>query len=141
MQTYLGVKYVKAEPVRKDGREGYKVIYPDGYESWSPKNVFDSSYFQIDKEDQLTPADIDRFIEMSCVTSYMGDEKTTILRCGMPTGFVDWEFSSCVDSKNYNHEIGHEIALKRVKDKVWAFLGFALQWGKDGLHTWEGNRD
>ena len=58
MKTYIGTKIVGAEPAfRLDGKrvqaidrsmpidaaveEGYRVIYPDGYESWSPKDVFE----------------------------------------------------------------------------------------------------
>ena len=41
---FVGIKSVQAVPRMKDGQEGYKVVYPDGYESWSPKEVFESSY-------------------------------------------------------------------------------------------------
>ena len=133
MQTYIGVKWVKAEPMEKNGKDGYKVVYPDGYESWSPKETFESAYFQIEQEDRLTQKDIDNFLDMSCVTSYMGDEKTTVVRVGMPTGFVDWDFSSCVSPKNYNEDIGREIALERIENRIWKLLGFVLQWGKYGL--------
>ena len=52
MQTYIGTKIVMAEPCERweEGRDvkaavqGYKVIYPDGYESWSPKKVFEEAY-------------------------------------------------------------------------------------------------
>ncbi len=32
-------------------RQGYKVIYPDGYISWSPKEVFEAAYRVISKEE------------------------------------------------------------------------------------------
>ena len=61
MQKYIGTKIIEAVPaIRKGGKvyeegwpipkstdpmeEGYKVRYPDGYESWSPKDVFDEAY-------------------------------------------------------------------------------------------------
>ena len=70
MKTYIGTKIVKAEPAKRywmeDGRkiivtrneivaqeivaaatacdDGYKVIYKDGYASWSPKAVFEEAY-------------------------------------------------------------------------------------------------
>lgn len=41
MQTYIGVKIVQAEPAEsKEGKEGFRVIYEEGYESWCPKEVF-----------------------------------------------------------------------------------------------------
>lgn len=44
MQLYIGTKVIKAEPSTKDGKDGYKVVYGDGYESWSPKDVFEDAY-------------------------------------------------------------------------------------------------
>ena len=51
MKNYIGVKIVKAEPQEKEGNPGYKVIYKDGYVSWSPKNVFEEAYRELDCED------------------------------------------------------------------------------------------
>lgn len=51
MQNYIGVKIVKAEPQEKEGQPGYKVKYPDGYVSWSPKETFEKSYRKLDCED------------------------------------------------------------------------------------------
>ena len=61
MDKYIGTKIIEAVPaIRKGGKvyeegwpipksmdpteEGYKVRYPDGYESWSPKGVFEEAY-------------------------------------------------------------------------------------------------
>ena len=52
MQKYIGTKIIEAEPCKawkdtklhKAGEEGYKARYPDGYESWSPKGVFEEAY-------------------------------------------------------------------------------------------------
>lgn len=50
MKNYIGVKIVKAEPMTKDGKAGYKVRYKDGYESWSPKEVFEEAYRELKDE-------------------------------------------------------------------------------------------
>jgi len=63
MKKYLGVKIIQAEickgfnnkafnendcyPTDAVFQEGYKVIYPDGYMSWSPKDVFEKAYKEI----------------------------------------------------------------------------------------------
>ena len=51
MKKYIGTKLIKAEPLDKDGLQGYKVVYsqPDGseYTSWSPKDVFEKSYREV----------------------------------------------------------------------------------------------
>lgn len=60
MKKYIGTKQVSATPAwridskvyPKDGEvprsmnreDGYKVVYEDGYESWSPKDVFEKAY-------------------------------------------------------------------------------------------------
>ena len=66
IKQYIGTKLIEAEPayrvrnpggdyqITTDAREaftnfaevedGYRVRYPDGYESWSPKDVFEEAY-------------------------------------------------------------------------------------------------
>ncbi len=54
MKKYVGCKCVEAEPCKawkemgthKIGEDGYKVIYPDGYITWSPKDVFEAVYVE-----------------------------------------------------------------------------------------------
>lgn len=70
MKKYLGVKIVSAEPAIKGWnleesksvsadmlQEGYKVVYEDGYQSWSPKDVFEKAYKEIgivaDKKERI----------------------------------------------------------------------------------------
>lgn len=43
-KQYVGLKTVLAWPETKDGKEGYAVQYLDGYQSWSPKEVFEEAY-------------------------------------------------------------------------------------------------
>ncbi len=55
MKTYIGTKVVQAKPENRPGKKagdpamqaGYKVVYEDGYESWSPKDVFERCYREI----------------------------------------------------------------------------------------------
>jgi hypothetical protein len=44
MQTFIGTKVVEAETEERDGVLGYKVVYPDGYVSWSPPEAFEEAY-------------------------------------------------------------------------------------------------
>lgn len=65
MKTYIGTKIIEAIPAIRTGgkvydeneliprsmelvEEGYKVRYQDGYESFSPKDVFEEAYRPID---------------------------------------------------------------------------------------------
>lgn len=43
--TFLRV--VKKEDVNHETRPGYKVTYPDGYVSWSPKEAFETAYREV----------------------------------------------------------------------------------------------
>jgi len=53
--AYIGSKIIQAMPCTEEEfrkiypdaeefRPGYKVFYPDGYVSWSPKHVFEEAY-------------------------------------------------------------------------------------------------
>lgn len=44
MKDYVGVRIVKAEPEERNGREGYRVIYPTGNSGWVPKDAFENQY-------------------------------------------------------------------------------------------------
>jgi hypothetical protein len=64
MKKYIGVKMVEAEPMSRfdycESRgwnvpldespmdDGYLIKYPDGYVSWSPKDVFEEAYRETD---------------------------------------------------------------------------------------------
>lgn len=70
MKQYIGTKIIQAEPgwccIMSDGKAvfhsifkntdlpssnhqfGYQVVYPDGYVSWSPKDVFEQAYRETD---------------------------------------------------------------------------------------------
>ncbi|MBT4124568.1 MAG: hypothetical protein HOE40_04000 [Candidatus Pacebacteria bacterium] len=53
MKNYIGTKIVQAIPEKKfkEQIDGYKVIYAGGYESWSPKDVFEQCYREISDEE------------------------------------------------------------------------------------------
>jgi hypothetical protein len=54
MKTYIGCKIIKASPMKspEGDEDGYKVIYPDGYISWSPKDVFEGAYREISDQEK-----------------------------------------------------------------------------------------
>lgn len=68
MESYVGCKIIHAEEMNLDdfnanfdrvipasehtSKEGYHVVYPDGYDSWSPKNVFEVAYRKITKSEK-----------------------------------------------------------------------------------------
>lgn len=57
---------------------------------------------------------------------------TTYVTVRMQNGFTLRESTTCVDPANYDEEVGKRICLKKIEDKVWFLLGYALQ---DKLHN------
>ena len=51
----------------------------------------------------------------------------TYVTVRMKNGFTLRESTTCVDPANYSEEIGKEICLKHIEDKIWLLLGYALQ--------------
>lgn len=119
----------------KEGNDpGYEVTYLDGYKSWCPKDVANKAYFKLDESNdgtKIVEADVNNFCPQYKATT-VGD-KTTVVIAKTITGFELVESSSCVDAKNYSQELGEKYAMENIRNKVWAHLGFVLQWAKHGL--------
>lgn len=146
---YLGVKLIKAHKAwRINGSaivydmnrmvqhddvvdEGYEVEYPDGYKSFSPKDVFEKAYYQILDPTKISEGDVLGFMKQGY--SLRLGEKTTVVLDTTITGFDTIGTSACVNPNNYDHAIGEGIARRDIKDKIWGHLGFVLQWAINGL--------
>ena len=51
----------------------------------------------------------------------------TYVTVRMRNGFTLRESTTCVDPANYDENIGKEICLKKIEDKIWFLLGYQLQ--------------
>lgn len=155
MKTYIGTKIIEAIPAIRTGgkvydaneliprsmelvEEGYKVRYSDGYESFSPKDVFERAYLELTvnqelrtKKPSISQKMVDDFIVAKEVST-LGD-KVTVVRATLRNGFELVESSACVSPENYDEELGAKICMEKIKDKVWFLLGFLLQTGVNGL--------
>ena len=66
-KTYIGTKEILAWKQDKGDKPGYAVKYPDGYISWSPKDVFEEAYRVAEGDDQaLTFGDAIHFLKLGC---------------------------------------------------------------------------
>jgi hypothetical protein len=161
MRMAIGVKLIQFMPCSKnqfamhqnrpynpnEEQPGYLVRYPDAhgsfenaYESWSPKDVFEAAYLPLEGDGTK--------ITEAVVNDFMGEphwdrisEKTTLVKVMPKTGFEQYEVSSCVDPANYDHKIGTECATRRIRDRMWGYLGFVLQWARYGLCGRDLSRD
>ncbi len=97
MKKYIGTKIIESEPMAKDGVDGYKVIYDNPnntkYESWSPKNVFEESYLELDANNQKVKEDI-------CDIFYLANKESKTF---IPQSYV-WAFLKVCE--DYNITIG-----------------------------------
>lgn len=116
--------------------EGYEVTYPDGYKSWTPKDVADAAYYPLSENNdgtKILKEDVENFI--TDVEVMTVGEKTTVVNAHTLTGFDTVRHSSCVDPKNYSEELGKQYAMEEVVNDLWAYLGFVLQWAKYGINV------
>lgn len=151
MKKYIGFKMIEAERatrssisknvyphsepmpdmVKINSEEGYKVVYPDGYVSWSPKEVFEKAYMQVGDNNTIVETNVHDFVkDIECMK---WGEKTTIANATLTNGFIITVSSSCVDPANYNQDIGESICKEQVYNQVWKMLGFLLQSAKYGV--------
>ena len=156
MKQYIGTKLIEAEKAyRVDGKtvvlpdngvpcgskieRGYKVRYADGYESFSPAEVFERAYLPLEVNGELkTEAPsisaemVERFIDHHETVTMGG--KTTVVRAVLKNGFEIVESSSCVSAENYDEKLGEEICMERIRNKIWELLGFLLQTAVGGVN-------
>ncbi len=154
MKQYIGTKLIEAEPAPKvNGKvqpadwpipndatvePGYKVCYPGGYESWSPRDVFERAYLPLTVNQELKtnrPSISKEVVEDFIVNTWtqtLGN-KCTVVRARLRNGFEIVESSACVSPENYDEKLGEAICLDKIKDKVWTLLGFLLQTAVGGV--------
>lgn len=150
MNFYIGSKQIQARPMNlgdynkhrgwtipedeDPGCEGYLVVYPDGYQSWSPAETFEAAYLVMDGDgSKITERMVDKFT-LGYQVSRSG-EKTTVVTARLANGYEITETSSCVDPANYDEELGARLAKQRIRDRVWMLLGFLLQTARNGVST------
>lgn len=61
------------------------------------------------------------------MTFHKMGRKTTVGLATLKNGFEICVSSACVDPENFNEDIGKEICMKRIEDKIWELLGYTLQ--------------
>lgn len=153
MAYFIQTKFIDAEPamhvVLHDGTS--KVIFDDadiperavvypgyvvrtGYADelgehamFYPGDMLDNLCIPVEAAEapHITPETVEQAISEYEVMT-LGD-KTTVVRATLWNGFEIVEASSCVSPENYSQEIGKDICLAKIRDKVWMLLGFLLQ--------------
>lgn len=141
MKRYINAQVVDVE--KYDPGSGYKVIGLDGNEAWCPKGVFEQAFLPVEVNSKLVcgvsigPDMVDDFVRVVHVSTIK--PKTTLVHVVLANGFEIVESSSCVDGANYSEELGAEICMEKIKNKVWELLGFLLQTAVYGVNYVKGD--
>lgn len=153
MKSYISTKLVKAKPMTRGEYNKYRgweapkeedqtidgyLIIQGTHETWVPGCVFKKYYLKVEDNKNLASGVsigskmVDDFIKEVHVFT-LGD-KTTLVRAILVNGFEIVESTGCVDKANYSEDIGAEICLNKIKDKIWYLLGFLLQTAYNGVN-------
>ena len=75
----------------------------------------------------ITQEIIDNLIRNADYEAVTVFDKCMVLMVKLANGFVIVESSACVDPENYNKEVGLQICIEKVKNKLWELEGYRLQ--------------
>ena len=75
----------------------------------------------------ITQEHIDNILVNSEIIINTVFDKCTVVSCRLPNGFVVVESAACVSPDNYNEDIGIDICMKKIEDKIWELEGYKLQ--------------
>ena len=54
-------------------------------------------------------------------------DKQCLVVAKLPNGFTVVGESACVDAANYDEQIGYDLAVKHIKNRLWELEGYSLQ--------------
>jgi hypothetical protein len=75
----------------------------------------------------VTKEQVEAILNNSTIKIQTVLDKCTLVVCQLPNGFIIVESSACVDPANYDLDLGVEICMKKITNKVWELEGYKLQ--------------
>ena len=78
-------------------------------------------------KNKLVQEDIEKLIQGCKVNVATVFEKVTVVSVQLESGFVITESSGAVSPKNYDKDLGYEICIRRIIDRLWELEGYVLQ--------------
>lgn len=76
---------------------------------------------------RVTKEQINALLESAEISVETKFDKVTVVVCKLKNGFVITEAAGAVDPANYSEEIGKEVCMNRIKNKLWELEGYCLQ--------------
>jgi hypothetical protein len=114
---YIGLKQIVAWEQSKEGEEGYAVKYPDGYISWSPKDVFEAAYLHLGDIERYAPHQQRMLGESAIVEKWFR---------GI-SAFIDSDRFNTVDSVEQSRMKAQRDAMKTYLDALYARIGVWIE--------------
>lgn len=111
---------------------GYIATNSLGKKSWISEDDILNNYFVINNGDSITQEDVERFIQ-NFEAGTIG-KKTIVATATTLTGYEVTKTSTCLNHKNYDIEIGNNIAYSNIVYELWEKLDFVLQWAINGVN-------
>lgn len=76
---------------------------------------------------RITQEQVNEMVKKTKLVFEVFGQKTLVMVATLPNGFVIVDGSSCVDPENFDFNIGRNILLKRLENKIWELEGYVLQ--------------
>jgi len=73
---------------------------------------------------KVLESEVEKIIDTSLIQFQTMGVKTTVVTLTLPNGFEITESAACVNPTDYDVQIGKEICLRRIKDKIWELEGY-----------------
>lgn len=159
MKKYFSTKKVSAEPMNRKEAEasnlvrdiqppaspdedGYRVVYPDGYESWSPAKSFEDGYKEltvheatklclvtaVGKEltgngNKISPTFIDDLVSSGTVSYHKLSSTMRVCVITLASGHEVLGKAQVLDPANDEAAIGNRVAYSNAVNEVWCQVG------------------
>lgn len=102
--------------------------YPDGYESWSPKETFENTYLPVGDTAGPTRELVDRFMLEQTISRM--DERTVLVTRGL-NGFSEvHEPVFEADDRGCGKTV---MAYDQARERFFRHLSFLFAWAKNGI--------
>lgn len=88
---------------------------------------FAKYFVKCEEPRKVSEDDVKMLLAHSEITVLTVFDKCTIVAVRLPNGFIITESSACVDPLNYDVELGKEICMKNIEDKLYELEGYHLQ--------------
>lgn len=78
----------------------------------------------LDKEGRVPEAHIEELLAACKIQTRTFFENTLVMVAQLPNGYTVTVSSGCINPDNYSKEIGRDICLGRLKNRLWELEGY-----------------